>query len=226
MSAYNIVIAVFLYGGQVPARVDPALRDRLITELVRRLGDDNPTTIRSLATAVGTSTMTVYSQFGGMPGLWSAAREEGFRRLATAVAEVGERADPVAELMALASAYVGHAFAHPNLYMTMFEARYALPDPRIADASFDRLVAAGDRARGAGRFRMEVDARSAATQMWSMPHGLLMLALTGALPREAVAEHLPPMAHALLVGLGDQPNAARASVTAGWTPPAASLSTP
>ena len=202
----------------MPARIDPALRDRLVTELVRRLGDDTPATIRSLAAAVGTSTMTVYSQFGGMPGLWSATREEGFRRLAAAVAEVGEADDPVEELMALASAYVGHAFAHPGLYLTMFEARYALPDPRIADASFDRLVAAADRARAAGRFRADVDSRAAATQLWSTAHGLLMLALTGALPREAVPTHLPPMACALLVGLGDRPDAARASVTAGWLP--------
>lgn len=203
----------------MPVRIDPALRDRLVTELVGRLGDD-PITIRSLAAAVGTSTMTVYSQFGGMPGLWSAAREEGFRRLATAVAGVGERADPVEELMALAAAYVGHAFDHPGLYLTMFEARYAPPDPRIADASFDRLVAAADRARAIGRFRADVDTCGAATQLWSTAHGLLMLALTGALPRHAVAEHLPPMAHALFVGLGDRPDPARASVSAGWQPPA------
>jgi AcrR family transcriptional regulator len=202
----------------VPARIDPALRDRLITELVSRLGDDNPTTIRSLAAAVGTSTMTVYSQFGGMPGLWSAAREEGFRRLAAAMAEVDERDDPVEQVMALAAAYVGNAFTHPGLYLTMFEARYALPDPRVADASFDRLVAAAERARKADRFRPEVDGRTAATQMWSMAHGLLMLSLTGALPRVAVAEHLPSMAAALFVGLGDQPDAARQSVSAGWLP--------
>ena len=78
----------------MPARIDPALRTRLVEELVRRLGDENPTTIRSLATAVGTSTMTIYTQFGGMPGLWSAAREEGFRRLAAALAEVRERRRP------------------------------------------------------------------------------------------------------------------------------------
>ena len=203
----------------MPARIDPGLRTRLVDELVRRLGDENPTTIRSLATAVGTSTMTIYTQFGGMPGLWSAAREEGFRRLAAALADVRERDDPVEQVMALASAYVGNAFAHPGLYRTMFDARHELPDPRIADTSFERLIAAAERARQAGRFRAEVDSGSAATRMWSMAHGLVMLALTGALPPTAVAQHLPEMSHALFVGLGDDPETARASIAAGWQPP-------
>lgn len=43
--------------------------------------------------------------------------------------------------------------------------------------------------------------------MWSTIHGLLMLALTGALPPPAVAEHLPDIAHALFVGFGDDPEA-------------------
>jgi AcrR family transcriptional regulator len=202
----------------VPARIDPSLRGRLVDELVRRIGDE-PATIRSLATAVGTSTMTIYTQFGGMPGLWSAAREEGFRRLAAALTEVRERNDPTEQVMALASAYVANAFAHPGLYLTMFDARYALPDPRVADTSFDRLVEAADRARQAGRFRADLDGRTAATRMWSVAHGLLMLALTGALPPTAVAEHLPEMSHALFVGFGDNPAAARASITAGWQPP-------
>ena len=203
----------------MPARIDPDLRTRLVEELVSRLRHDNPTTIRSLATAVGTSTMTIYTQFGGMPGLWSAAREEGFRRLAAALAEVPQRSDPVEQVMALASAYVANAFAHPGLYLTMFDARYALPDARIPDASFGQLVDAAERARQVGRFRGDVDSRGAATQMWSMAHGLLMLALTGALPRTAVGEHPPEMSRALFVGFGDQPDAARASITAGWQPP-------
>ena len=204
----------------MPARIDPGLRSRLVEELVHRIGDDNPTTIRGLASAVGTSTMTIYTQFGGMPGLWSAAREEGFRRLATALAEVRERDDPGEQVMALASAYVANAFAHPGLYLTMFDARHQLPDPRVADASFERLIAAAERARQAGRFRVDPDSGTVATRLWSVAHGLLMLALTGALPPTAVAEHLPPMAHALFVGFGDDPEAARASIAAGWQPPA------
>ncbi len=204
----------------MPARIDPGLRSRLVEELVHRIGDDNPTTIRGLASAVGTSTMTIYTQFGGMPGLWSAAREEGFRRLAAALAEVRERDDPGEQVMALASAYVANAFAHPGLYLTMFDARHQLPDPRVADASFERLIAAAERARKAGRFRVDLDSGTAATRLWSVAHGLLMLALTGALPPTAVAEHLPPMAHALFVGFGDDPEAARASIAAGWQPPA------
>jgi hypothetical protein len=139
--------------------------------------------------------------------------------LAAALAEVRERQDPGEQVMALASAYVGNAFAHPGLYLTMFDARHDLPDPRIADASFERLVVAAERARQSGRFRTDLDGGTAATRMWSVAHGLLMLTLTGALPPTAVSEHLPEMSHAHFVGFGDDPEAARASIAAGWQPP-------
>jgi hypothetical protein len=34
-----------------------------------------------------------------------------------------------------------------------------------------------------------------------------------------VTEHLPEMSHALFVGFGDDPEAARRSIAAGWQPP-------
>ena len=200
----------------MPARVDPALRDRLVEELVRRLGEDDATSIRRLAAAVGTSTMTIYTQFGGMPGLWSAARQEGFRRLAAALAEVRERTDPVEHIVAVASAYVANAFAHPGLYLTMFDARHELGDPSVADAGFGVLVAATERARAAGRFRADLDVRGAAVQMWSMAHGLLMLSLTGAVPAATVDEQLPAMTCAAFVGFGDEAAQARQSIERGW----------
>ena len=203
----------------MPARVDPALRDRLVDELVGRLGDDDPPTIRSLAAAVGTSTMTIYTQFGGMPGLWSAARQEGFRRLAAALAEVRERTDPGEHIVAISSAYVANAFAHPGLYLTMFDARHELGDPSVADAAFAVLVAATERARAAGRFRADLDVRGAAVQMWSMAHGLLMLSLTRTVPAATVTEQLPAMTCAAFVGFGDQAERARRSIERGWLSP-------
>ena len=121
--------------------------------------------------------------------------------------------------MALASAYVSNA-SPSGLYLTMFDARHALPDPRIADHSFERLIAAAERARQAGRFRAEVDSGTAATRMWSVAHGLLMLALPGALPPTAVADHLPEMSHALFVGFGDEPEAAGLRSPRRQPPPA------
>ena len=40
-----------------------------------------PVTLRALVEGTGASTMAVYPHFGGMPGLWSAVRQEGFTRL-------------------------------------------------------------------------------------------------------------------------------------------------
>ena len=119
--------------------------------------------------------------------------------------------------MALASAYVGQRLRPPGPVPDHVRRPARAGRTRGSPTrSFERLIAAAERARQAGRFRAEVDSGSAATRMWSMPHGLVMLALTGALPPTAVAEHLPEMSHALFVGLGDEPEAARASITAGW----------
>ena len=50
---------------------------------------------RKLAAAAGTSTMAVYTHFGGMPGLVRAMVAEGFRRLFERVAAVPVTDDPL-----------------------------------------------------------------------------------------------------------------------------------
>ena len=53
---------------------------------------------RKLAAASGTSTMALYTHFGGMPGLVRAMVAEGFRRLFARVAEVPITDDPLHDL--------------------------------------------------------------------------------------------------------------------------------
>jgi len=173
-------------------------------------------TLRVLVDSVGTSTMAVYTHFGGMPGLWRAVRQEGFTRLAKQLALVDVSADPVAELMALGAAYTRNAFANPYLYRAMFDTAVDLENPAAADAGFARLVEAAVRARQSGRFSDTCDPVAVATQLWAAGHGLIMLVLTGVLPSEVVAPNSTATAAALFVAAGDEPEQCRQSVLAGW----------
>lgn len=122
-------------------------------ELARR----EPITLRSLVAGTGTSTMAVYTYFDGMPGLWGAVRQEGFRRLAERTRSVTEGKDPVRHLAALGVAYVNNALANPDLQRVMFDARFDLPDPASADDTFGHLIAAAHRAIDIGRFAPSQD---------------------------------------------------------------------
>ncbi len=200
----------------MPRPVDPAQRLVLIEVAAARLRAAEPVTLRAVAEAAGTSTMAIYTHFGGMPGLWSAVREEGFRRLSARLARLRPTDDSVRDVTATGAAYIGHAMREPDLYRMMFDQRHALTDPQVADAPFGVLVSAVERAGAAGRFARGVPADRAATQLWALTHGVVSLVLSEALTVEAMVALVPDMVVAACVGFGDRPAPARASVTAGW----------
>lgn len=198
---------------------DSGVRIELIERAAELLAGPEPVTLRRLAAAANTSTMAIYTQFGGMPGLWRAVRQEGFTRLAHRLSGLRPSADPVRDLTAIGSAYVGNALANPTLYRTMFEVGYGLDDDAAADAGFQVLVTGAERARAAGRFHSSTDPQSAAIQLWGMTHGMVMLVVSGALDTATLSAQLPAMVTAAFVGFGDRPDAARTSVETGWRPP-------
>ena len=108
-----------------------------------------------------------------------------------------------------------NAFASPHLYRTMFDTEAELDDPDAPDASFADLVTCAARARRSGRFSPRCDPQALATQFWTTGHGLIMLALTGMLPSQAVAALAPTVATALFVAAGDDKTRRRRSVRAG-----------
>ena len=67
---------------QVPRTADPGVRVALVERAAEMLARREVVTLRALVDSVGTSTMAVYTHFGGMAGLWRAVRQEGFTRLA------------------------------------------------------------------------------------------------------------------------------------------------
>jgi AcrR family transcriptional regulator len=205
-----------MYHRQVPRTAPTAVRLALVERAAEMLARREPVTLRALVEGTGTSTMAVYTHFGGMPGLWRAVRQEGFTRLAQRLALVELTQDPVRDLVALGAAYVSNALANPHLYRAMFDAEADLENPDAAAQTFQTLVSCATRARQAGRFAETCDPEAVATQFWSTGHGLTMLVLTAALPREALATHAPAIATALFIAAGDHEDRCRRSVQAGW----------
>jgi AcrR family transcriptional regulator len=199
----------------VPKAADPAVRAALVEQAAAMVVAREPVTLRALATRAGTSTMGVYTHFGGMDGLWAAVRQEGFVRLAARLTTVETTEDPVRDLAALCAAYAANALDHPALYRLMFDAAAELPDPGVADGAFAALADAAGRARAVGRLG-DVDPVDVATRVWAGGHGLLMLVLTDVLPRAALTAHGPAMVVAVLTAAGDDPRRCAASVQRGW----------
>lgn len=215
----KVMYSSAMYPGQVPRSADVRVRLELVEQAAQMLAAGEPVTLRAVAAAVGASTQVVYTHFGGMPGLLTAIREEGFDRLAVRLADRRPGADPVADLMGLASSYTDNAMANPHLYRQMFTNPPGTDPPASAASTFGVLVAAAARARAEGRFTRRTEPDQAALRLVAPIHGLIMLTLTGAIDLAALAENLPPMCVAAFVGLGDRPAAARRSVSAGWHPP-------
>ena len=97
------------------------VRDELLRVAVDILNQDGPDGLqtRKIASAAGTSTMAVYTYFGGMPGLIAAIADEGLRQFDAAMT-MPSTSDPVADLMATGIAYRRYAIECPHMYRLMF----------------------------------------------------------------------------------------------------------
>src|SRR3954454_6316019 len=100
----------------------PQQRAALIAAAARLIAIEGPRalTLRRVAEEVGTSTMAIYTHFGGMPELRRAVRREGYARLAAAGADVEETDDPVYDAARLGRVYKELAGGEPHLYRVMF----------------------------------------------------------------------------------------------------------
>jgi AcrR family transcriptional regulator len=192
------------------------VRTRLIERAAQMLRTREPITLRSLVAGTGVSTMAVYTHFGGMDGVWTALRQEGFTRLEARLGRVALTEDPVLDLTALTAAYLANALEHPDLYRVMFDATFALEDAGAALETLEHLVRAAERGVADGRFRAEVDARALVTQTWVIAHGLGSLVASRALSRRELV-HGPVALVALFTGAGDEPERCSRSVADGWS---------
>ena len=194
-----------------PRRADPEISTALVDAAARLLAEEGPAALstRRLAAAVGTSTMAVYTHFGGMDDLVRAMVREGFARLHDRMARVRATDDPVADVITLGHAYRDNALEYPHLYSVMFGGSalggFALTDDDRQHGRYTLLVLvdAVARAMAAGRFRTE-DTQLVAQQMWIALHGLVTLDLGGYLVPPYDAETcVDAQLRALMLGAGD-----------------------
>ena len=204
-----------------------SVRDEMLHAAVGLLDDEGPDALqtRRVASAAGTSTMAVYTHFGGMRGLIAEVADEGLRQL-DAAQTVPQTDDPVADLFVLAAAYRRYAIERPHMYRLMFgsTSAHGIDAPAgnvltltVAEIeqhipSFAHVVRAVQRSMRAGRITVGSAADDAtviatAAQVWALIHGFVMLELAGFYGDDgaAVAPVLGSMTSKLLVALGDSP---------------------
>lgn len=211
----------------VTSELQRSVRDELLHAAVRLLDDHGPDALqtRKVAGAAGTSTMAVYTHFGGMRALIAEVAEEGLRQFDAALT-VPQTADPVADLFRLGAAYRRYATQRPHLYRLMFGSTSAhginaparnvlahtVAEIEHGHPSFAHIVRVVHRSMRAGRITAgsaDDDAAvvALAAQFWALIHGFVMLELAGHYGDDgaAVKPVLGSMTSNLLVALGDSP---------------------
>jgi AcrR family transcriptional regulator len=203
-------------------RLDPRTRMAIIEISARLLADEGPDalTTRRIAAEADSSTMVVYTYFGGMSELVRAMVHEGFARLQRYLTHVRPTDDPVADMALLGRAYRHNALANAHLYAVMFGGAtlggFSLTedDRQHGRYTLTNVIECATRCIAAGRFRAG-DAELVAHQMWSATHGLITLELGHYLIEPYDAECcFEAQLVGLMVGAGDAHDRATRSVTA------------
>lgn len=222
--------------GNTPPLAPRSVRDDMLDAAVSLLHEHGPDALqtRKVAGAAGTSTMAVYTHFGGMRELIAEVAEEGLRQFDAALT-VPQTADPVADLLAVGLAYRRFAIDRPHMYRLMFGSTSAhginaptgnvltlsIAEIQEHHPSFAHVVRGVQRSMQAGRITAgDSDAAVVATacQFWATMHGFVMLELAGFIYDEGatIGPVLAAMSTNLLVALGDSPEQADKSLRAAF----------
>jgi AcrR family transcriptional regulator len=187
---------------------DNAVADRLVAAALRVLDEHGVSelTVRRVADQAGSSTMGVYSRFGGRAGLLEALYQRCFDLLAETLAAVPVTHDPIHNLRELSLAYREFALAGPQRYLFMFSR--PLPDfeptvglhAAVLQTAFAPVIATVHEAGAEGPL-----ATRAAYCLWCVMHGLVGLELTDVLRTPLTAWGVT----------GDDPTAAERMYRAG-----------
>jgi len=210
------------------------VREQLVEAGMRVLERDGMAALsaRKLAAETGTSTMAVYTHFGGMTGLIHAIAGEAFVRFTAALTEVEQTDDPVADFFVMGVHYREFALANPQRYQMMFGTSADSLDRHHADltvtgsasdraefaVSFEALLEVVRRMIGAGRIRDD-GASVVAGRLWCITHGAVLLEIAGFFGHEGhgVTEILAPITVDVLVGMGDDRKRTNQSLTEAVT---------
>ena len=215
-----------------PTDVAPNTRDAVLAAALEIVVDEGPNglTVRRLATAARTSTMSVYTHFGSIGGVAGAVVEHGFGMLGRTLAAAPRTGDALSDLFGIALTYLTFAREHPRLYTMMFQHSAADWSPgRRSD-----VVATGSpttSAQGRAAFTLflgaltrtdsdSTDSPAApdgqrlalAAELWSALHGNAMLRIAGHLDTADDS-----VAHSLLIALAVGNGVDRASAVSALT---------
>lgn len=201
----------------VPARsADPHLRARIIAAAARLLATEGALSARRLANELGTSTMIVYTHFGGMDELTRQVMHRGFVDFGKELDRGAVTNDAVADWMTYLWNYRRFALREPHLYTVMFGPRLAAfnrGDPADSAAARSTYVSLLRRVHvcvDAGRWQVD-DVTTASDAIWSGVHGHTTLELSGffeAVSRDPIRSYSEIITR-MSIGFGD-----RASSTA------------
>ncbi|MCA2981650.1 MAG: TetR/AcrR family transcriptional regulator [Myxococcaceae bacterium] len=174
-------------------------RRRLLDVASGLLAEGGPAglTMRAVAAAAGTSTMVLYSRFGGREALVEALLAEGFSRFAQALG-AASAPEPAAHLLALGHAYRRFALDHPTYFRLMWSGARGSPPlgaapsggaQEHAQQAFSALLHAVTRVLAADD-RPARDAEPLAHCAWAAVHGFVSLELSGVTPSGPSADAL------------------------------------
>jgi AcrR family transcriptional regulator len=197
----------------VPKTRDPEVRPKLLAAAARALAEEGrpAVTARRLASEVGTSTMAVYTHFGGMDELVLHVLRDGFERFGTALDGPAVTDDPVADWATQGWAYRRFALDNRHLYRVMFidglvDLAAHPVESEAAGATFLSLLTRLERCAAAGRLTID-DLWLAGETVWASVHGHVSIELTGYFEgcgRDPVAAYAEGMRRVAL-GFGDDP---------------------
>jgi AcrR family transcriptional regulator len=180
------------------------LREALLdaaSEMLMRDGPDG-ISLRKLAAKVGTSTMSVYTIFGGKDGLQVALFEEAYERLADTHYAVARNPEPILWLWDLACAYRQFALKNPAYYALMIsltmpvlssirrDTEDSKPAARFIShhRAYSNLLEAVNACVADGSMSNDLDPRIIADALWATVHGLCSLELSGFYSTQQAAE--------------------------------------
>jgi AcrR family transcriptional regulator len=185
--------------------------------------------LREVARRAGVSHNAPYKHFQEKRDLLAAVAARGFEALAKrTLSSLAGQTDARARLVACGRAFVAHGIAHPALYRLMFSALLTSPEagrPAVEKAAAAKARAIVDAtladAVRSGAFPSSMadspEGAAASLAMWSMLHGLTMLAIDDFVgPPKDVETLVDPILGALLDGIALHPAALPANI---WMAP-------
>jgi AcrR family transcriptional regulator len=185
--------------------------------------------LREVARRAGVSHNAPYKHFPEKRDLLAAVAARGFEALAErTLSSLEGLTEARARLLACGRAFVAHGIANPALYRLMFSAMLTSPNagrPSIEKAAAAKALAIVDAALVdaalSGAFPSSManprEGAAASLAMWSILHGLTMLAIDDFVgPPKEVETLVDPILGALLNGIASHPPALPANI---WTAP-------